>query len=171
MLLIVYLIFYVSLFVFVYFFFFQAEDGIRDGTVMEFRRVLFRSTGEEWVLDSVSAVRAGGDDAERWIEVEKPWNRTHVTQRLVLRRDEPLLEIRTVVDWQETRKLLKVAFDWNVTADSALYEIAYCAIGQSTAPRTQAERAKYEHAGHRWGDLSDAGGGVSLLNDSKYGWD
>jgi alpha-mannosidase len=128
-------------------------------------------TGEEWVLDSVSAVRAGGDDAERWIEVEKPWNKTHVTQRLVLRRDEPLLEIRTVVDWQETRKLLKVAFDWNVTADSAFYEIAYGVIGQPTAPRTQAERAKYEHAGHRWGDLSDAGGGVSLLNDSKYGWD
>src|SRR5579862_243740 len=25
-------------------FFFQAEDGIRDGTVMEFRRVLFRSS-------------------------------------------------------------------------------------------------------------------------------
>src|SRR6267143_2790615 len=29
--------------VFVFFFFFQAEDGIRDGTVTEFRRVLFRS--------------------------------------------------------------------------------------------------------------------------------
>src|SRR2546426_1970177 len=28
-----------------YFFFFQAEDGIRDYKVMEFRRVLFRSTG------------------------------------------------------------------------------------------------------------------------------
>src|SRR5439155_14963991 len=27
-----------------FFFFFQAEDGIRDGHVMEFRRVLFRST-------------------------------------------------------------------------------------------------------------------------------
>ena len=128
-------------------------------------------TGEEWALDSVSVLRAGGDDAERWIEVEKPWNKTHVTQRLVLRRDDPLLEIRTAVDWWETRKLLKVAFDWSVTADSAVYEIAYGAIGQPTAPRTQAERAKYEHAGHRWGDLSDSTFGVSLLNDSKYGWD
>src|SRR5699024_11942436 len=33
-----------SLFVFYFFFFFQAEDGIRDGHVLEFRRVLFRST-------------------------------------------------------------------------------------------------------------------------------
>src|SRR6267154_4564836 len=32
------------------FFFFQAEDGIRDGRVMEFRRVLFRSNGAEQLL-------------------------------------------------------------------------------------------------------------------------
>lgn len=128
-------------------------------------------TGEEWVLDSVAAVRAGGDSTARWIEIEKPWNKTHVVQRLVLRRDEPLLEIRTAMDWWETRKLLKAAFDWNVTADSAFYEIAYGAIGQPTAPRTQGERAKYEHAGHRWADLSGATFGVSLLNDGKYGWD
>jgi alpha-mannosidase len=128
-------------------------------------------TGEEWVLDSVSAMRVGGDDLERWIEFEKPWNATRVTQRITLRREDPLAEIRSTVDWAERRKLLKVAFDWNVTADSAFYEIPYGVIGQPTAPRTQGERAKYEHAGHRWADLSDSGGGVSLLNDSKYGWD
>ena len=128
-------------------------------------------TGEEWVLDSVRAVRAGGDSLERWIEVEKPWNATRIVQRIILRRDERLVEIRNAVDWAERRKLLKVAFDWNVTADSAFYEIAYGAIGQPTAPSTQAERAKYEHAGHRWADLSDSTYGVSLLNDSKYGWD
>jgi alpha-mannosidase len=128
-------------------------------------------TGEEWTLDSVSAVRTGGDASERWIEFDKPWNKTRVVQRFVLRRDEPLLEIRTTVDWRETRKLLKVAFDWSVAADSAFYEIPYGVIGQPTAPHTQAERAKYEHAGHRWADLSDATFGVSVLNDSKYGWD
>jgi alpha-mannosidase len=128
-------------------------------------------TGEEWTLDSVRSVRSGGDSLERWIEVEKPWNATRIVQRIILRRDERLVEIRNAVDWAERRKLLKVAFDWNVTADSAFYEIAYGAIGQPTAPRTQGERAKYEHAGHRWADLSDSTYGVSLLNDSKYGWD
>ena len=128
-------------------------------------------TGEEWSLDSVTAVRRGGDDVERWIEFDKSWNATRLTQRMVLRRHEPIVEIQTRIDWAERRKLLKVAFDWAVTADSATYEIAYGAIGQPTAPRTQAERAKYEHAGHRWADLSDSTFGVSLLNDSKYGWD
>jgi alpha-mannosidase len=128
-------------------------------------------TGESWQPDSVRALRAGGDDLARWIEVEKRWNGTRIVQRFVLRREEALLTIENTVDWHETRKLLKVAFDWNVTADSATYEIAYGAIGQPTAPRTQGERAKYEHAGHRWADLSEATWGVSLLNDSKYGWD
>ena len=128
-------------------------------------------TGRMWTLDSVSALRAGGDAVERWIEVEKPWNGTHVTQRIILRRGEPFVEIDNRVDWHERHKMLKAAFDWNVTADSATYEIAYGAIGQPTAPRTKAERAKYEHPGHRWGDLSDSGFGVSVLDDSKYGWD
>lgn len=128
-------------------------------------------TGESWIVDSVRATRAGGDDIAQWIEVEKPWNGTRILQRIVLRRDEPFVTIENTVDWHETRKLLKVAFDWNVTADSATYEIAYGAIGQPTTPRTQAERAKYEHAGHRWADLSDSTFGVSLLNDGKYGWD
>ena len=128
-------------------------------------------TGKLWTIDSVKALRAGGDAVERWIEFEKPWNGTRITQRIVLRRGEPFLEIDNQIDWHERHKFLKAAFDWNVTADSATYEIGYGAIGQPTHPSTQAERAKYEHPGHRWGDLSDSAFGVSILNDSKYGWD
>ncbi|HWZ27483.1 MAG TPA: glycoside hydrolase family 38 C-terminal domain-containing protein [Gemmatimonadales bacterium] len=128
-------------------------------------------TGKQWTIDSVKSLRAGGDAVERWIEVEKPWNGTHITQRVILRRGEPFVEIDNRVDWHERHKFLKVAFNWNVTADSATYEIGYGAIGQPTNPATQAERAKYEHPGHRWGDLSDSSFGVSVLNDSKYGWD
>jgi alpha-mannosidase len=128
-------------------------------------------TGEEWAVDSVRAARAGGDAVSRWIEVDRPWNATRIVQRIVLRRAEPWVEVENTVDWHETHKLLKVAVDVSVGADSATYEIAYGAIGQPTAPRTQGERAKYEHAGHRWADLSDSAYGVSVLNDSKYGWD
>ena len=128
-------------------------------------------TGKQWTIDSVKSLRAGGDAVERWIEVEKPWNGTQITQRIVLRRGEPFVEVDNHVEWHERHKFLKAAFAWNVTADSATYEIAYGAIGQPAEPRTQAEGAKYEHAGHRWGDLSDSSFGVSVLNDSKYGWD
>jgi alpha-mannosidase len=128
-------------------------------------------TGQMWTIDSVRALRAGGDAIERWIEFEKPWNGTRITQRIVLRRGDRFVTINNTVDWHERHKFLKAAFDWNVIADSATYEIAYGAIGQPTHPQTKAERAKYEHPGHRWGDLSDSIFGVSVLNDSKYGWD
>ncbi len=75
------------------------------------------------------------------------------------------------MDWRERRKLLKVAFALNVDADSATYEIPYGTMGRTGRPRTQAERAKFEVPGQRWADVSGGGHGVSLLNDSKYGWD
>ncbi len=66
---------------------------------------------------------------------------------------------------------MKVAFALNVDADSAIYEIPYGTIGRSGRPRTQAERAKFEVPGQRWADVSGGGYGVSIFNDSKYGWD
>src|SRR5690606_40029036 len=41
------------------FFFFQAEDGIRDFHVMEFRRVLFRSSS--WVTSSTGPLQIVGN--------------------------------------------------------------------------------------------------------------
>ncbi len=76
-----------------------------------------------------------------------------------------------MVDWREDRKLLKVAFQLGVQADSATYEIPYGVMGRSGNPRTKAERAKFEVPGQRWADVSADGYGVSVLNDSKYGWD
>jgi alpha-mannosidase len=90
---------------------------------------------------------------------------------LLLARDARYLDIENEFDWQEHRKALKVAFTLNVEADSAVYEIPYGTIGRSGRPRTQAERAKFEVSGQRWADVSQADYGVSLLNDSKYGWD
>jgi alpha-mannosidase len=89
----------------------------------------------------------------------------------VLGRDTPYLDVVNDIDWHERRKLLKVAFGFAVTPDSATYEIPYGTIGRSGRPRTQAERAKFEVPGQRWADVSGADYGVSVLNDGKYGWD
>src|SRR5471032_2690978 len=59
----------------VFFFFFQAEDGIRDRDVTEFRRVLFRSEGNRitgdvsaslasrWGFGHIPVIAGGGDNA------------------------------------------------------------------------------------------------------------
>ena len=86
-------------------------------------------------------------------------------------RESQHLEFENDFDWHERHKMLKVAFGLNVMADSATYEIPYGTIGRSGNPRTKAERAKFEVPGQRWADVSEADYGVSILNDSKYGWD
>lgn len=55
----------------------------------------------------------------------------------------------------------------------ATYEIPYAAIQRSIKRKSSYEKARFEHSGHKWADMSEkaANYGVSILNDSKYGWD
>ena len=128
-------------------------------------------TGEQWEVTGTSALvrHAGADQAS--ISFTRQWGASTFRQTLILGRETPFLDVTNDVDWHETHKLLKVAFALGVSPDSATYEIPYGTIGRSCRPRTQAERAKYEVSGQRWADLSDSTYGVSILNDSKYGWD
>jgi len=92
-----------------------------------------------------------------------------VTQDVWLAADSRSLRFDTVVDWHESRRLLKVAFPVDTLAVEALCEIAYGHVARPTHANTDADFAKFEVCAHRWVALGDATGGVALLNDSKYG--
>lgn len=94
-----------------------------------------------------------------------------IEQDLVLYHDHARIDFRTRVDWQEAHKLLKVAFPVDVLSSKASYEIPFGTVERATHTNTSWEQAQFEVCGHRWADLSEAGYGVSLLNDSKYGYD
>jgi len=83
----------------------------------------------------------------------------------------PRVEVDMKVDWHEKHILLKVGVQPDVKTNVATYEIPYGTIQRPTTRNTQAEQAKFEVPAIRWGDLSDANHGVSLLNASKYGYD
>lgn len=128
-------------------------------------------TGEQWEVTETLHVTRGADATEARLGFTRRWDASTLAQTLVLGRETPFLEVRNEADWHETHKLLKVGFTFGVRADSATYAIPYGTIGRSGAPRTQAERAKYEVPGQRWADVSDSAMGVSIVTDSKYGWD
>jgi alpha-mannosidase len=128
-------------------------------------------TGAMWEVDDVRRVGSFAGPWKAELRIERRWGNSTFRQTLVLGRDSRYLDVRNEVDWQERRKALKVAFALNVDADSATYEIPYGTIGRTGRPQTQAERAKFEVPGQRWADVSRADYGVSILNDSKYGWD
>ncbi len=80
------------------------------------------------------------------------------------------LEFDTQIDWHERRTFLKAVFPLAAKAPRATYETMFGAVERPTHASTDADLAQYEVPAHRWADLSEPGFGVSLLNDSRYGY-
>jgi alpha-mannosidase len=81
------------------------------------------------------------------------------------------IDFVTRADWQERQVLLKAAFPLEVRSERAAYEIQFGAVERPTHRNTSWDAEKFEVCGHRWADLSEAGYGATLLNDSRYGHD
>ncbi|MEH7119188.1 alpha-mannosidase [Neobacillus vireti] len=94
-----------------------------------------------------------------------------IEQNMVLSHHSKRIDFQTRVDWQEQHKLLKVAFPVDVVSNKATFEIPFGSVERATHTNTSWEQAQFEVCGHRFADLSEAGFGVSLLNDCKYGYD
>ena len=92
-------------------------------------------------------------------------------QRMVLDAGSRVLRFETEVDWQEVHKFLKVAFPIEVRSPRATYEIQFGHVERSTHTNTSWDQARFEVCAHRWADMGEAGYGVALLNDCKYGYD
>ena len=119
--------------------------------------------------ESVEVVESGPLRAA--VEVRRRINRSVLVQRILLEAGRPGIEFETEVEWNESHKLLKVAFPVDVRATEATYEIQFGSIRRPTHMNTSWDRAKFEVCAQRWADLSETGFGVSLLNDCKYGHD
>lgn len=98
-------------------------------------------------------------------------HRSEIEQDVIFYHHDRRIDFKTHVSWNESHKLLKVAFPVEVVADKATYEIPFGTIERPTHRNTSWEQAQYEVCGHRFADVSEHGYGVSLLNDCKYGYD
>jgi len=113
------------------------------------------------------------------LRVRYSFGQSQFRQDYVLDTDSLCLKIETTVNWQESQVLVKAAFPLAVTADHATYEIPCGAIQRPTLPNPQLsahDQAKWEVPALNWADLTEQtqtspAYGVSLLNDSKYGYD
>ncbi len=94
-----------------------------------------------------------------------------IEQDIMLYRHVPRIDFATKIGWAESQRMLKVAFPVNVKTQSATYDIAYGNFRRPNHRNNSIAKAKFEVPAHKWADLSDAGYGVSLLNDCKYGYD
>jgi alpha-mannosidase len=101
----------------------------------------------------------------------REFGRSHLSQLMVLDAGSRVIRFECDVDWQEEHKMLKVAFPVAVRSPQATYEIQFGHLERPTSADTPRDKARFEVCGHRWADLGEAGYGVALLNDCKYGHD
>ena len=99
------------------------------------------------------------------------FNRSTVTQDLILYRDSRRIDFVTTVDWREEQVFLKTYFPAAVHAEEATYEIQFGSLKRPTHTNNEWDFARFEVPGHRYADISEGDYGVAVLNDCKYGWD
>ncbi|GKZ84548.1 glycoside hydrolase, 38 vacuolar alpha mannosidase [Aspergillus niger] len=101
---------------------------------------------------------------------DKSWIKTTISLAAAVGDQPSYVEMESEVEWRETMKFLKVEFPVDITNTQASYETQYGIINRPTHYNTSWDMAKFEVCCHKWADLSEHGYGVSILNDSKYGF-
>jgi alpha-mannosidase len=124
------------------------------------------------IIDKVDSIMVVADGPLRkTIRITRTWQSSHFTQDISLDAYADTVRIDTTVDWHEKHVLLKAAFPLAHSSDHATYEIPYGSIERPTTRNNSFEKAKFEVPALRWADLGDSTAGLSILNDSKYGYD
>ncbi|MGA2833376.1 MAG: glycoside hydrolase family 38 C-terminal domain-containing protein [Terracidiphilus sp.] len=113
--------------------------------------------------DSVQMI---GNDA---IRITHHWQNSKFVQTIRLQGD--LVDIDNEIDWHESHVLLKAAFPLAASGPFATYEIPYGTIERPTTRNNSWEKAQFEVEAIRWADLGDGKHGLSVLNQTKYGYD
>lgn len=97
------------------------------------------------------------------------FGRSRIVQDMVVYETNRRIDFKTHVDWHERQQLLKAAFEVDVRATEATYQIQFGNVKRPTHWNTSWDMAKFESVAHQWVDFSERDYGVSLLNDCKYG--
>lgn len=120
-------------------------------------------------VDSIQLVESG--PMRGTIRVTRTWQSSKFIQDISLEAGSPMVKITNNIDWHETHVLLKAAFPLSASSAKATYEIPYGTVQRPTTRNNSFESAQFEVPAMRWADLGDAQHGLTLINESKYGYD
>lgn len=101
---------------------------------------------------------------------DKSWIKTTISLPAAVGNTPTSVEVSAEIEWQETMKFLKVEFPVDIVNTEASYETQFGIVRRPTHYNTTWDMAKFEVCVHKWADLSEATYGVSILNDSRYGF-
>ena len=127
---------------------------------------------KKWILEKAESVEiVENNDVRVVLKTVRKFNKSTITQNIILYTGSRQLIFETEVDWQERDKVMKAAFDVDILNTEATFEAAHGAIKRPTHRNSSFDAARFEQCAHKWADLSEGDYGVSILNDCKYGYD
>jgi alpha-mannosidase len=103
------------------------------------------------------------------IKLIRKIHHSSLTQLISLQKGSHRIDFETTVDWQESHKLLKVAFPVNIHSNEAIHEIQFGHIRRPNHRSRPIDADRFEVCNHKWTALAEEDRGVAVLNDSKYG--
>lgn len=105
------------------------------------------------------------------LAIEWNFQKSTVTQYLIIWHGKQKIDFKTKVNWNEHHSLLKTSFGIDVNTLTASFDIQFGNVERPVHKNTSWDVARFEVCGQKWVDLSDHSFGVSLITDSKYGFD
>jgi alpha-mannosidase len=103
------------------------------------------------------------------LHVTRKLHHSSMTQEISLRRGARRVDFATTVDWQESHKMLKVAFPVAIHANEAIHEIQFGHIRRPNHLSRPFDANRFEVCNHKWSALAEENRGCAVLNDCKYG--
>jgi alpha-mannosidase len=102
------------------------------------------------------------------LQITRTKNGSTFVQEISLSKGGQSVDFDTYINWQTQQRLLKASFPLAVSNAQATYD-----LGLGTIRRGNDTSTLYEVPAQQWADITatDDSYGVSVLNDSKYGWD
>ena len=128
-------------------------------------------TNKEQVIPCASVEVVENTPAKGAVRLVWRFGRSELTQDITIYSDTQRIDFVTHANWQEDMHMLKAAFFPKVRASRATYEIQFGAVERPTHRNTEYDAIRFEGSAHKWADLSQSDFGLSILSDSKYGYD
>ena len=125
-----------------------------------------------WYIDQLDGFEVLENGPVRCVvRLTRHFSKSAICQDLIFVKGLDRIDVKNRIDWKDSQILLKADFPFPVNTTSATFDIQFGSIERTTTENTSWDFAKYEVCAHRWADLSEAGFGLSILNDCKYGYD
>lgn len=104
------------------------------------------------------------------LKIKRQFEDSFITQWLHFYHGTGRIDFETAVDWHQHQLLLKALMPIDVNTLEATFDIQFGQVKRPVHQNTTWDQARFESCGQKWVDLSEGNYGVSILTDSKYGF-